>query len=180
MAMNRPERVAAIISQNGNAYLEGLSDGWGAWMDYWRDPTIEHRNACRASFSQAFIRDGQYLHGTDARLVSPDGYTLDLAYLERDGAKEIQLDLILDYRTNVERYGDFQRYFREYRPPLLAAWGRHDEAFRYEGALAYKKDIPDAQVHLLETGHFALETHAAEIGALSLDFLHQHVPVAAS
>jgi pimeloyl-ACP methyl ester carboxylesterase len=176
MAMARPDRIAAIISQNGNAYLEGLSDGWGAWTDYWRDPTNEHREACRASFSKAFIRDGQYLHGTNPQLVSPDGYTLDLAYLDRDGSKEIQLDLILDYRTNFERYGDFQRYFREHRPPLLAVWGRHDEAFRSEGARAYQRDIPDAEVHLLDTGHFALETHAAEIAALSLPFLLRHLP----
>jgi pimeloyl-ACP methyl ester carboxylesterase len=180
MAMVRPERIAAIVCQNGNAYLEGLSDGWGAWMDYWRNPTDEHREACRASFSEAFIRDGQYLHGADATLVAPDGYTLDLAYLARDGAKEIQLDLILDYRTNVERYGDFQRYFREHRPPLLAVWGRHDEAFRPEGAQAYQRDIPDAQVHLLDTGHFALETHAPEIAALSLAFLSEHFAGATS
>jgi pimeloyl-ACP methyl ester carboxylesterase len=179
VAMARPERIAAIISQNGNAYLEGLSDGWGAWTDYWRDPTPEHREACRASFSPAFIRDGQYLHGTDPHRVSPDGYTLDLAYLARDGAQEIQLDLILDYRTNVELYGEFQRYFREYRPPLLAVWGRHDEAFRPDGAWAYRRDIPNAEVHLLDTGHFALETHASEIATLSLAFLSRHLQVSA-
>ena len=180
MAIRNPQRVSAIVSQNGNAYLEGLSDGWGSWMDYWRSPTPEHRDACRASLTEAFIRDGQYLHGADARLVSPDGYTLDLAYMARDGAKDIQLDLVLDYRSNVERYGDFQRYFREHRPPLLAVWGRHDEAFRPEGAWAYQRDQPDAEVHLLDTGHFALETHAPEIGALMLDFLQRHVPAAAS
>jgi pimeloyl-ACP methyl ester carboxylesterase len=174
LAMARPKRIAAIVCQNGNAYLEGLSDGWGAWMDYWRDPSDEHRKACRASFSTAFIRDGQYLHGTDPTLVSPDGYTLDLAYLDREGAKEIQLDLILDYRTNVERYGDFQRYFRESQPPFLAVWGRHDEAFRPEGASAYRRDMPSAEVHLLDTGHFALETHAEEIADLSLTFLDRH------
>lgn len=177
MAMSRPDRISAIISQNGNAYLEGLSDGWKEWTDYWRNPSAEHREICRASFSEAFIRDGQYLHGADARLVSPDGYTLDLAYLARAGAEEIQLDLILDYRTNVERYGDFQKYFREHRPPLLAVWGRHDEAFRPEGARAYQRDIPAAEVHLLDTGHFALETHAPEVAALSLAFLAKHVPV---
>lgn len=180
MAMAQPERIAAIICQNGNAYLEGLSDRWGAWVDYWRSPTIEHREACRASLTQAFIRDGQYLHGCDANLVSPDGYTLDLAYMAREGAEEIQLDLILDYRTNVERYGDFQRYFRAHQPPLLAVWGRHDEAFRPEGAHAYRRDIPAAQVHLLDTGHFALETHAPEIASLSLAFLMTHLPVRAS
>jgi pimeloyl-ACP methyl ester carboxylesterase len=177
MAMSRPNRISAIISQNGNAYLEGLSDAWTEWTDYWRNPSAELREICRASFSEAFIRDGQYLHGADSRLVSPDGYTLDLAYLARAGAKEIQLDLILNYRTNVERYGDFQKYFRAHRPPLLAVWGRHDEAFRPEGALAYQRDIPAAEVHLLNTGHFALETHAPEIAALSLAFLAKHVPV---
>ena len=179
VAMETPNRIAAIVSQNGNAYLEGLSDGWGSWTSYWRDPTPERRDACRASLDKEFIVDGQYLHGADASLVSPDGYTLDLAYMARDGAPDIQLDLVLDYRTNVERYGDFQRYFRDHQPPLLAVWGRHDEAFRSEGAWAYQRDIPTAEVHLLDTGHFALETHAPEIGTLTLDFLGRHLPASA-
>ena len=171
VAMAHPERISAIISQNGNAYLEGLSAGWKPWQDYWREPTPENRETCRDSFTSAFIRDGQYLHGSDPRRVSPDGYTLDLAYLQRDGAADIQLDLILDYRSNVATYPRFQQYFREHQPPLLAAWGRHDEAFLPAGAEAYKRDLPDARVVLLDAGHFALETHAGEIATLIKGFL---------
>ena len=171
VAMAHPERISAIISQNGNAYLEGLSAGWKPWQDYWRSPTPENRNACRESFTSAFIRDGQYLHGSDPRRVSPDGYTLDLAYLQREGAADIQLDLILDYRSNVANYPRFQQYFREHQPPFLAAWGRHDEAFLPAGAEAYRRDLPDARVVLLDAGHFALETHAGEISTLIKGFL---------
>ncbi len=171
VAMAHPERITAIISQNGNAYVEGLSAGWKPWQDYWRSPTPEHRDACRDSLTPAFIRDGQYLHGSDPRKVSPDGYTLDLAYLQREGSAEIQLDLILDYRSNVENYPRFQQYFRDHRPPLLAVWGRNDEAFLPAGAEAYKRDLPEARVQLLEAGHFALETHAGEISRLIRDFL---------
>jgi pimeloyl-ACP methyl ester carboxylesterase len=171
LALAHPERVTAIVSQNGNAYLEGLSDAWGPWQTYWREPTPAHREACRESLFPATIRDWQYLTGTDARLVSPDGYTLDIAYTTRPGAEEIQLDLILDYRSNVALYPKFQDYFRTHRPPLLAIWGKNDPAFIPPGAEAYKRDIPDAEVRFLDTGHFALETHAAEIGAAMRDFL---------
>ena len=171
VAMAHPERITAIISQNGNAYLEGLSDGWKPWQDYWRDPTPAHREACRESLAAPFIRDGQYLHGSARGRVSPDGYTLDLAYLQREGAADIQLDLILDYRSNVASYPRFQQYFREHRPPLLAVWGRHDEAFLPAGAQAYRRDLPNARVLLLDTGHFALETHAAEIATFMRAFL---------
>jgi pimeloyl-ACP methyl ester carboxylesterase len=171
LAMRHPERVSAIISQNGNAYLEGFSDGWGAWQDYWRNPSDETREACRESLFPDTIRQWQYGTGTDPELLSPDGYELDIAYMARPGAEEIQLDLILDYRSNVALYPAFQSYFREARPPLLAAWGRHDPAFVPAGATAYKKDLPDAEVHLLDTGHFALETHHEEIAALIRDFL---------
>jgi len=173
MALAHPERIRALVTQNGNAYLDGLSDGWGPWQRYWREPTEAHREACRASLSTAAIRDGQYLHGTDTSLVSPDGYTLDLAYLARPGADEIQLDLVLDYRSNVAMYPAFQAYFREHQPPCLVAWGRNDLAFVPSGATAYLQDLPLAEVHLLDTGHFALETHAAEIGVLMRDFLHR-------
>lgn len=177
VALAKPERVAAIISQNGNAYVEGFSDAWGAWQTYWREPTPEHREACRESLSPEVIRQWQYFNGADPQRISPDGYTLDIAYLERPGAQEIQLDLILDYRTNVELYPAFQAYFREYRPPFLAAWGKHDAHFVPAGAQAYRRDLPEAQIHLLDTGHFALETHAREIGGLMLDFLAEACPV---
>jgi pimeloyl-ACP methyl ester carboxylesterase len=171
IAMAHPEKISAIVSQNGNAYLDGLSDAWGPWQTYWREPTPAHREACRASLSAEAIRDGQYLHGADASLVSPDGYTLDLAYMGRPAAQEIQLDLVLDYRSNVALYPAFQAYFREHQPPCLVAWGRNDLAFVAAGAEAYRTDLPAAEIHLLDTGHFALETHAAEIGALMRSFL---------
>jgi pimeloyl-ACP methyl ester carboxylesterase len=171
LAMAHPERITAIVSQNGNAYIEGLSDFWAPWQTYWREPTPEHREACRDALSPAAIRDWQYLTGADKSRVSPDGYTLDLAYMARPGAEEIQLDLILDYRSNVALYPAFQEYFRTHQPPLLAIWGKNDPAFIPPGAEAYKRDIPDAEVRFLDAGHFALETHAAEIGAAMREFL---------
>jgi pimeloyl-ACP methyl ester carboxylesterase len=177
VAMAHPEKVTAIISQNGNAYLEGLSDAWGPWQTYWREPTAANREACRDSLSPAVIRDWQYLQGADPKFVSPDGYSLDIAYMARPGADDIQLDLVLDYRSNVALYPAFQKYFRDQQPPLLAAWGKNDPAFVPAGAQAYLRDLPNAEVHLLDTGHFALETHAAEIGWLMLDFLKRNAPV---
>jgi pimeloyl-ACP methyl ester carboxylesterase len=174
LALRFPERVAAIISQNGNAYVEGFSDAWAPWQTYWRDPTPEHREACRASLAPETIREWQYFNGADRTRVSPDGYTLDLAYLARPGADEIQLDLILDYRSNIARYPDFHAYFRSRRPPFLAAWGRNDAHFLPAGAEAYRRDLPDAEIHLLDTGHFALETHALEIAALMRSFLERN------
>lgn len=175
LALAHPERVTAIISQNGNAYIEGLSDAWEPWQTYWRSPTAENREACRDSLSPDVIRDWQYFHGTDPSRVSPDGYTLDNAYLARPGNDEIQLDLILDYRSNVELYPAFQSYFRQYQPRFLAVWGKNDPAFLPAGAEAYKRDLPGAQVHLLDTGHFALETHAREIGMFMRNFLDENV-----
>jgi pimeloyl-ACP methyl ester carboxylesterase len=171
LAMRYPERISAIISQNGNAYVEGFSDAWGPWQTYWREPTPEHREECRSSLSPETIREWQYFNGADRERVSPDGYTLDIAYMSRPGAEEIQLDLVLDYRSNVALYPDFQAYFRAHRPPFLAAWGKNDAHFLPAGAEAYRRDLPDAEIHLLDTGHFALETHADAIGALILDFL---------
>ncbi|MGI6246949.1 MAG: alpha/beta fold hydrolase [Pseudochelatococcus sp.] len=176
LAMRHPERVSAIISQNGNAYVEGFSDEWGAWEAYWREPSEANREACRPSLSSDTIRNWQYGTGAEPELLSPDGYELDIAYMARPGAEEIQLDLIRDYRNNVALYPDFQSYFRNHRPPFLAAWGRHDPAFIPPGAEAYKRDLPDAEIHLLDTGHFALETHAGEIAALIRNFLGRALP----
>lgn len=171
IALTHPERVTAIIRQNGNAYLDGFSDAWGPWQTYWRDPTAEHREACRQSLSPEVIRDWQYLHGADRSRVSRDGFTLDIAYMARPEAEEIQLDLILDYRSNVALYPSFQVYFREKQPPFLAVWGKNDPAFIPAGAQAYRRDLPKAEAHLLDAGHFALETHAEEISQLITKFL---------
>jgi pimeloyl-ACP methyl ester carboxylesterase len=170
LAMKHPERVTAIISQNGNAYIEGLSKGWEPWQAYWREPTPAHREACRASLSDDAIRF-QYQRGAPAHLVSPDGYTLDIGYMHRPEAEEIQLDLVLSYRTNVALYPAFQEYFRKSQVPLLAVWGKNDPFFLPPGAEAYKRDLPSAEVHFLDAGHFALETHAGEIAGYIRDFL---------
>jgi pimeloyl-ACP methyl ester carboxylesterase len=174
LAMAHPERVTAIISQNGNAYIEGLSDAWTPWRTYWAEPTQANREACRASLDPEAIRTGQYLHGADPARVSPDGYSLDNAYMARPGADEIQLDLILDYAGNLALYPAFHSYFRAHTPPLLAIWGRNDPHFLPAGALAYRRDLPQAEIVLLDTGHFALETHAAEIGDAVKRFLAAH------
>ncbi len=176
LATRHPDRVSAIISQNGNAYVDGFSDQWGPWEAYWRDASGANREACRPSLSPETIRNWQYGTGADPELLSPDGYELDIAYMARPGAEEIQLDLIRDYRTNLALYPEFQAYFREHQPPLLATWGRHDPAFIPAGAEAYKRDLPNAEVHLLDAGHFALETHADDIAALILDFLGRVLP----
>jgi pimeloyl-ACP methyl ester carboxylesterase len=171
LALAHPERVTAIITQNGNAYLDGFSPAWESWQRYWREPTQENREATRDALAPETIRDIQYGTGTDLTRLSPDGYTLDIAYMSRPGADEIQLDLVLDYRSNVASYPAFQAYFREYQPPLLAVWGKHDPFFIPPGAEAYKRDLPEAEVHFLDTGHFALETHANEIAGHIRDFL---------
>ncbi|SFW30660.1 alpha/beta fold hydrolase [Nitrosovibrio sp. Nv17] len=171
LAMRQPERMSAIVSQNGNAYVEGFSDAWGPWKAYWREPSAANREACRPSLAPDTIRNWQYGTGADPSRLSPDGYELDIAYMARPGVEEIQLDLILDYRSNVALYPAFQSYFREHRPPLLAVWGRHDPAFLPAGAAAYQRDLPDARVHLLDAGHFALETHAQEVATLIRAFL---------
>ena len=176
LAMRHPERVQAIISQNGNAYLDGLSDEWGPWQAYWREPSQANREAVRPALSADTIRNWQYGTGADPARLSPDGYELDIAYMARPGAEEIQLDLIGDYKNNVALYPDFQAYFREHQPPLLAVWGRHDPAFIPPGAKAFRRDLPKAEIHLLDAGHFALETHASEIAALIGEFLDRIKP----
>lgn len=171
LAMRRPERVTALISQNGNAYEEGLSDGWAPIRMYWEDRSSKNREALR-SFMAPETTVWQYTHGVaDPTAVSPDGYSLDNFYLSRQGADEVQLDLLGDYRSNVELYPSFQEYFRNYAPPTLAVWGRNDPFFLPAGAEAFKRDIPHAEVVFFDTGHFALETHAAEIGSVLHKFL---------
>lgn len=171
IALKHPERITAIISQNGNAYEEGLSAGWNSLREYWKKPTDEGREALRSAFT-AETTLYQYVKGVaDASLVSPDGPALDNYYLARPGAHELQLDLFLDYASNVALYPEFQTYFRTRKPPLLAVWGRNDPYFLPAGAEAFKRDLPNAQIHLLNTGHFALETHSAEIAATITSFL---------
>ena len=170
IAAKHPERISAIISQNGNAYEEGLSEGWKPIQAYWREPTQAHRDALR-SFLAPETTLFQYTHGvSDPSLVSPDGRSLDDHYLARPGAHEAQLDLLLDYASNVALYPDFHAYFRNHQPPLLAVWGKNDPFFLPAGAEAFKRDIPNADVRFFDTGHFALETHAAEIAAAIREF----------
>ncbi|MGH7117609.1 MAG: alpha/beta fold hydrolase [Acetobacteraceae bacterium] len=170
LAVKHPDRITAIISQNGNAYEEGLSEGWKPIRAYWKDASPANREALR-SFIAPETTVWQYTHGVpDRTAVSPDGYSLDNFYLARPGANELQLDLLGDYRSNVALYPTFQAYFRTHRPPLLAVWGKNDPFFLPPGAEAFKRDIPKAVVRFFDTGHFALETHAAEIAAAILEF----------
>jgi len=171
LAVRHPERISAIISQNGNAYEEGLSDGWTPIRAYWRDPSQANRKALR-TFLAPETTHWQYTHGVpDTAMVSPDGQTLDNFYLTRPGADEVQLDLLGDYKSNVALYPEFQKYFRTHKPPLLAVWGRNDPFFLPPGAEAFKRDIPGALVQFLDAGHFALETHAREIADSIRNFL---------
>lgn len=165
IAMDHPERVTGIISQNGNAYEEGLSDGWNPIRAYWNEPSQANRDALRMMLQPETTR-WQYVHGvTDEARVSPDGIALDNFYLARPGMDEVQLDLFGDYKSNVALYPNFQNYFRTHRPRFLAIWGKNDPFFLPPGAEAFKRDIPNAVVRFLDTGHFALETHASEIAA---------------
>ena len=179
IAIKHPERIAAIVSQNGNAYEEGLSDGWNPIRTYWREPTKANRDALR-SFLTPETTFWQYTHGvSDSSIVSPDGYSLDNFYLARPGAHEAQLDFFLDYASNIALYPQFQAYFRNRQPPLLAIWGRNDPFFLPAGAEAYKRDISGADVRFLDTGHFALETHCAEIATAIRDFVGKTAAAAA-
>jgi pimeloyl-ACP methyl ester carboxylesterase len=171
LAIRHPERITAIVSQNGNAYVEGLSDGWNPIRAYWEDASAANREALRA-FLAPQATYWQYTHGVaDPARVSPDGYTLDNHYLTRPGAEAVQLDLFGDYQSNVALYPAFQAYFRQHRPRFLAVWGRNDPFFLPAGAEAFRRDLPDAEVRFFDTGHFALETHAAEIAQAIRDFL---------
>jgi pimeloyl-ACP methyl ester carboxylesterase len=171
LAMARPERVTAIISQNGNAYEEGLGDAWGPIRKYWAEPTAENREVIRKNILTLEGTRWQYTHGViDPESVPPESYTLDTALLERPGNKDIQLDLFLDYATSVNLYPKFQEYFRESKPPLLAIWGKNDPFFIPPGAEAFQRDLPNAKVQFLDTGHFAIETHVVEIAAAIKEF----------
>ena len=175
IALKYPDRIQAIISQNGNAYVEGLSDGWNPIRAYWKEPTQANRDALRSLLTPQ-TTEFQYVHGvTDKSLVSPDGRSLDDFYLSRPGAHEAQLDLFLDYAKNVELYPEFQNFFRKYKPPVLAVWGKNDPFFLPAGAEAFKRDVPNAEVEFFDTGHFALETHCDEIAAAILKFLQKAV-----
>jgi pimeloyl-ACP methyl ester carboxylesterase len=171
LAVRHPERVTAIISQNGNAYVDGLSAGWNPIRAYWEDNSEANREALR-QFLMPESTIWQYTHGVpDAAAVSPDGYSLDNYYLSRPGVADVQLDLFGDYKSNVALYPGFQEYFRTHRPPLLAAWGKNDPFFLPAGAEAFKRDLPEATVRFFDTGHFALESHVVQIAAVMREFL---------
>ncbi len=170
LALEHPDRITAIVSQNGNAYEEGLSEGWNPIQAYWREPTEANRAALRAFLEPASIK-WQYTHGASETLIAPETYTLDSALLARPGIDEIQLDLFGDYKSNVALYPQFQAYLRQHRPPLLAVWGRNDPFFLPAGAEAFRRDLPDADIRFYDTGHFAQETHGAEIGEAIRAFL---------
>ncbi len=175
LALKNPERVIAIISQNGNAYDEGLSEGWNPIQKYWKSPTEANRTALREFLKPAMTKF-QYVHGiSDETLVAPESYMLDSALLARPGNDEIQLDLFLDYASNIALYPQFQKYFRTKRPPMIAVWGKNDPFFLPCGAEAFQRDNPNAEIHFYDTGHFALETHVREIAAAIWDFLSRHI-----
>ena len=175
LAIAHPDRVTAIVSQNGNAYEEGLGEAWGPIRKYWSAPTAENRDILRKNILTEGGTRWQYTHGVaNPESVPPESYTLDTALLERPGNKEIQLDLFLDYASNVKLYSKFQEYFRKSKPPLLAIWGKNDPFFIPAGAEAFRKDIPSAKIQFLDTGHFALETHVVEISAAMKDFFEKN------
>ena len=174
LAMWHPERVTAIVSQNGNMYEEGLGKKWEARKEYWKNPT----DSLRRQFASAYALEtiiGQYTFGTPEGTVGPDGYLLDYYYVQLPGRAEIQNDLILDYLTNVELYPQFQQYLRDNQPPLLAVWGENDPSFIPAGAEAFKHDVPNAEVHFVPSGHFALESHHTEIARLMREFLKRNI-----
>mgnify|MGYP001130869576 CR=1 FL=1 len=175
LAAAHPDRITAIVSQNGNAYEEGLGQGWAPIQRYWKEPSQANREALRDFPTPASI-EWQYLEGVpDKTLVAPDAIALESYLVSRPGNAEVQLDLLLDYASNVEKYPAFQAYFRQYQPPLLAVWGKNDPFFLPAGAEAWKRDIPGADVRFYDTGHLALETHGVEIGGVIRAFLDRNV-----
>ena len=171
LALKHPERVTALIVQNGNAYDEGLGDFWKPLKAYWAGGTKAQREALRAGLTLGATKS-QYLHGVrDPSRIDPDSWALDQALLDRPGVDEIMLDLFKDYGSNVALYPKFQEFFRTRRPPTLIVWGKNDVIFPAEAARPYLRDLPDAELHLLDTGHFALEDKGDEIAALINDFL---------
>jgi pimeloyl-ACP methyl ester carboxylesterase len=174
MALAHPQRVTAIVSQNGNAYEEGLGDAWAPIRKYWAQPTDENRNALRSIMQPSGIR-WQYVTGVaNPETIAPEGYTLDSALIARPGNIDIQLDLFLDYANNVKLYPTFQEYFRKFKPPLLAIWGRNDPFFIPPGAEAYRRDVPNATVQFVDTGHFALETNVEDVAVAMRNFLQKN------
>jgi len=171
LAMAHPERVTAIVSQNGNAYEEGLGDAWAPIRRYWSDPSAANRNAIRGALTAEGMKHEYSVGMSSSDVVAPESYTLDAALLARPGNVETQLDLFLDYANNVKLYPKFQEYFRTSKPPLLAIWGKNDLYFIPPGAEAFRRDIPNATVQFLDTGHFALETHLEEIADSMRTFL---------
>ena len=171
LALANPEKITGIVSQNGNAYVEGLSADWNLIQRYWEHYTKENRDELRVFFTKEGMRFQYFTGVSDTTLIAPEAYTLDQQFLDRPGSAEIQLDLFKDYRTNVALYPKFQEYFRTYKPKLLAVWGNKDPFFLPPGAEAYKRDNPNAIVKFYNTGHFALETHVHEIGNDILKFL---------
>lgn len=171
LALNNPEKITALISQNGNAYVEGLGPDWEPIKKYWAQDTPENRDALRGFVTLEGTKFQYFTGVSDPTLIAPESYTLDQHFLDRPGSDEIQLDLLRDYKTNVALYPKFQEYFRTYKPKLLAVWGNKDPFFLPPGAEAYKKDLPEAVVKFYDTGHFALETHLKEIGKDILAFL---------
>lgn len=175
VAAKNPDRVTALIVQNGNAYDEGLQGFWDPIKAYWRTGGSAERESIRW-LTSIKATQWQYTNGVpDPSLVSPDAWTMDQALLDRPGNQEIQLDLFYDYRSNIPLYPQWQAYFRKYQPPTLVIWGKNDEIFVAAGASPYKRDIPDAEVHLLNTGHFVLETHGEQTSKLIQDFLQRKV-----
>ena len=171
IAMNNPERITGIISQNGNAYEEGLSNEWNPIQKYWKDPSLSNRNALKDFVSEKATWFQYHEGAYHSSLIAPESYTLDQHFLDRPGNIEIQLDLVKDYRSNVAMYPMFHEYFRKHKPKLLLVWGNKDPYFLPAGAQAYKKDLPNAKLKFYDTGHFALETHASEIGDEILEFM---------
>ena len=174
LALSHPEKIQAIISQNGNVYEEGLGKKWEARKEYWKNPTDELRKKFSSAYALETIK-GQYVFGTPDNSVVPDGYMLDYYYVSLPGRNEIQNDLIFDYQNNVKLYPQFQKYLKEHQPPLLAVWGKNDPSFIPNGANAFKKDLPNAEIHFVDSGHFALESHCYDIAKIMKSFLKKYI-----